>query len=137
MALKPFKSHFYKVEKLLDCLHLDLVGPISPPSVSGHGYFLIIMDQHTSFKFTRFSKHKLDALKEFITVTNLMETTQGRKIRKIVSDRGEEFSNSESTKLADESGFIHVTSPPYTPQLNGLAGCTNSTILEKDFCLLL
>ncbi|MBW0530767.1 hypothetical protein O181_070482 [Austropuccinia psidii MF-1] len=121
MMLKPFNSHFDKVERELDCLHLDLVGPISPPSVSGYRYFLTILDQHTSFKFTRFLKHKSDALKEFIAVKNLIETTQGARIRKIVSDRGGEFSSSEFQRLAYESGFVHVTSPPYTPQLNGFA----------------
>ncbi|MBW0564752.1 hypothetical protein O181_104467 [Austropuccinia psidii MF-1] len=137
MTLKPFNSHFDKVEKSLDCLNLDLVGPISPPAVSGYRSFLTIVDQHTSFKFTRFLKHKSSALAEFITVKNLIETAQGRNIRKIVSDRGGEFSNAEFKKLANENGFIHVTSPPYTPQLNGFAERANRTILEKARCILL
>ncbi|MBW0516091.1 hypothetical protein O181_055806, partial [Austropuccinia psidii MF-1] len=137
MTLKPFNSHFDKVEKSLDCLRLDLVGPIWPPPVSGYWYFLMIVDQHTSFKFTRFLKYKLSALAEFITVRNLIKTTQGRKIRKIVSDRGGEFSNAEFKKLANENGFIHVTSRPYTPQLNGFAKRANRTVLEKAHCLLL
>ncbi|MBW0516093.1 hypothetical protein O181_055808 [Austropuccinia psidii MF-1] len=116
MTLKTFNSHFDKVEKSLDCLHLDL---------------------HTSFKFTRFLKYKLSALAEFVTVKNLIEITQGRKIRKIVSDRGGEFSNTEFKKLSNENGFIHVTSPPYTPQLNGFAKRANRAILEKACCLLL
>ncbi|MBW0512781.1 hypothetical protein O181_052496 [Austropuccinia psidii MF-1] len=137
MTLKPFNSHFDKAERALDFLHLDLVGPISPASVSGYRYFLTIVDQHTSFKFTRFLKHKSDALKEFIAVKNLIETTQGTKIKKIISDRGGEFFNSEFQRLAYESGFVHVTSPPYTPQLNGFSERANRTILEKARCLLL
>ncbi|MBW0460659.1 hypothetical protein O181_000374 [Austropuccinia psidii MF-1] len=137
MTLKPFNSHFDKVERPLECLHLDLVGPISPPSVSGYRYFLMVVDQHTAFKFARFLKHKSEALKEFIAVKNLIETTQGTKIKKIVSDRGGEFLNAEFQKLADESGFVHVASPPYTPQLNGFAERANRTILEKARCLLL
>ncbi|MBW0529554.1 hypothetical protein O181_069269 [Austropuccinia psidii MF-1] len=137
MMLKPFNSHFDKAERALDCLHLDLVGPISPASVSGYRYFLTIVDQHTSFKFTRFLKHKSDALKEFIAVKNLIETTQGTKIKKIISDRGGEFFNSEFQRLACESGFVHVTSPPYTLQLNGFAERANRTILEKAHYLLL
>ncbi|MBW0531561.1 hypothetical protein O181_071276 [Austropuccinia psidii MF-1] len=137
MTLKPFNSHFDKVERALDCLHLDLVGPISPPSVSGYRYFLTIVDQHTAFKFTRFLKHKSDALKEFIAVKNLIETTQGTKIKQIVSDRGGTFPNSEFQRLAYKGGFVHITSTPYTPQLNGFAERTNRTILEKAQCLLL
>ncbi|MBW0462470.1 hypothetical protein O181_002185 [Austropuccinia psidii MF-1] len=137
MTLKPFKSHFDKVEKSLDCLHLDLVGPISPPSVSGHCYFLTVVDQYTSFKFVKFLKNKLDALHEFMVIKNLVENVQDRKIKKIISDRGGEFVNAEFQKLANENGFIHVTSPPNTPQLNGFAERADRTILEKARCLLL
>ncbi|MBW0482877.1 hypothetical protein O181_022592 [Austropuccinia psidii MF-1] len=137
MTLKPFKSHFDEVEKALDCLHLDLVGPISPPSVSGYRYFPTVMDQYTSFKLVKFLRQKSDTFHKFIAIKNLVETTQDRKIKKIISDKGGEFANSEFQKLANESGFFHVTSPPYTPQLNGFAEWANRTIMEKERCLLL
>ncbi|MBW0557710.1 hypothetical protein O181_097425 [Austropuccinia psidii MF-1] len=137
MTLKPFKSHFEAVKEPLDCLHLDLVGPISPPSISGHRFFLTIVDQFTSFKFVRFLKNKSDAIKEFTIVKNLVETSQNQKVKKIVSDRGGEFVNAEFKRLADESSLIHITSPPYTPQLNGFSERTNRSILEKTRCLLL
>ncbi|MBW0540859.1 hypothetical protein O181_080574 [Austropuccinia psidii MF-1] len=108
MTLKPFKSHFEAAEQPLDCLHLDL-----------------------------FLKNKSDAIQEFKIVKNMIENAQSRRIKKIVSDRGGEFINSEFKQLANESGFIHVTSPPYTPQLNGFAERANRAILEKARCLLL
>ncbi|MBW0515855.1 hypothetical protein O181_055570 [Austropuccinia psidii MF-1] len=137
MTLKPFKSHFDEVEKALDCLHLDLVSPIFPPSVSGYRYFLTIVDQYTSFKFVKLLKQKSNALDEFMAIKNLVETTQDQKIKKIVSDRGGEFVNSGFQNLANESGFVHVTSPPYTPQINGFAKRANRTIMEKACFLLL
>ncbi|MBW0479568.1 hypothetical protein O181_019283 [Austropuccinia psidii MF-1] len=39
ITLLPFKGHFPKVQKLIECIHLDLVGPISPPLASGQQYF--------------------------------------------------------------------------------------------------
>ncbi|MBW0544649.1 hypothetical protein O181_084364 [Austropuccinia psidii MF-1] len=137
MTLKPFKSHFKAVKEPLDCLQLDLVGPISPPSISGHHFSLTIVDQFTSFKVVRFLKNKSDAIKELTIVKNLIETAQDRKIKKVFSKRGGEFANLEFKQLANESGFIHVTSPPYTPQVNGFSERTNRTILEKARCLLL
>ncbi|MBW0507637.1 hypothetical protein O181_047352 [Austropuccinia psidii MF-1] len=137
ITLKPFKSHFEEVKEPLDCLHLDLVGPIAPPSISGHRFFLTIVDRFTPFRVVRFLKNKLDAIKEFAIVKNLIETAQGRKIKKVVSDRGGEFVNDEFKQLANESGFTHVTSPPYTPQLNGFAERTKRKILEETRCLLL
>ncbi|MBW0491917.1 hypothetical protein O181_031632 [Austropuccinia psidii MF-1] len=131
------KSHFEVVEQPLDYLHLDLVGPISPQSVSGYRYFLTIVDQCTSFKIVKFLSNKSDAIQEFKIVKNMIETAQGRRIKKIVSDRGGYFINSEFKQLANESGFIHITSSPYTPQLNGFAERANRAILEKARCLLL
>ncbi|MBW0546647.1 hypothetical protein O181_086362 [Austropuccinia psidii MF-1] len=32
----PFNHHFEHVNKPLDCIHIDLVGPVSPPSVAGN-----------------------------------------------------------------------------------------------------
>ncbi|MBW0507776.1 hypothetical protein O181_047491 [Austropuccinia psidii MF-1] len=137
MTLKPFKSHFEVVEQPLDCLHLDLVGPIFPPSISGYCYFLTRVDQCTSFKIVKFLKNKSDALQEFKIVKNMIETDHDAKIKEIVSDRGGEFINLEFKQLANKSGFIHVTSPPYTSQLDGFAERANRAILKKALCLLL
>ncbi|MBW0465073.1 hypothetical protein O181_004788 [Austropuccinia psidii MF-1] len=36
----PFKGHFEHVTLPLDCIHIDLVGPITPPLISGARYLL-------------------------------------------------------------------------------------------------
>lgn len=69
----PFHGNFDPTREALNCIHLDLVGPINPPSVSGFQYFLTIVDQHTSFKLVRLLKKKSDAVKEFIKVKNLID----------------------------------------------------------------
>ncbi|MBW0530491.1 hypothetical protein O181_070206 [Austropuccinia psidii MF-1] len=101
----PFNHHFEHVDKPLDCIHIDVVGPISPPSVSGNRYFLTIVDQATSFKL-------------------------------LVSDRGGEYLNKDFKALAELKGFVHIFSPPETPQHNGFAERANRTILDKTRCLI-
>ncbi|MBW0482344.1 hypothetical protein O181_022059 [Austropuccinia psidii MF-1] len=108
MTHLPFKSHFTPTTKPLDCLHMDLIGPISPPSNSGHRCILTIIDQHTSFKITRFLKNKSEAYKEF-----------------------------QFKDLANQHGFTHVIAPPYTSEHNGIAERANRTILDKVKCLIL
>jgi hypothetical protein len=44
MTLLPFSSHFSPALFPLHCLHLDLVGPVNPSSVSGFRYFLTCVD---------------------------------------------------------------------------------------------
>ncbi|MBW0478834.1 hypothetical protein O181_018549, partial [Austropuccinia psidii MF-1] len=132
----PFKSHFEDATLPLDCIHVDLVGPITPPSISGAHYFLTIVDQATSFKITRFLKNKSEAYDQFISAKKLMENKHDRTIKKLVSDRGGEFLNNQFKELANSCGFQHIFSPSYTPQHNGFAERANRTILEKAKCLL-
>ncbi|MBW0480171.1 hypothetical protein O181_019886 [Austropuccinia psidii MF-1] len=42
---KPFNHHFEHASKPFDCVHIDIVAPISPLSVPGNHYSLTIIDQ--------------------------------------------------------------------------------------------
>ncbi|MBW0549089.1 hypothetical protein O181_088804 [Austropuccinia psidii MF-1] len=108
MTALPFKSHFEKT-----------------------------MDQHTSYKITCFMKNKSEVFEHFVTQMNLMQNLHDRKIKKIVTDGGGEFVNTQFKTLANHQGFIHCIAPPYTPQQNGFAERANRTLLDKARCLLL
>ncbi|MBW0489467.1 hypothetical protein O181_029182 [Austropuccinia psidii MF-1] len=137
MTLQPFRGNFTDIQTSLDCIQLDLVGPISPPSASGQRYFLTIFDQFNSYKITRFLKNKSDAFTEFIIVKNLIETSQERKIKRIVSDRGGKFMNKRFKEFTEQTGIQHTFSPAYTPKHNGFEERANRTILDKERCFLL
>ncbi|MBW0512551.1 hypothetical protein O181_052266 [Austropuccinia psidii MF-1] len=132
----PFHNHFEHANLPLDCVHINLVGPISPPSLSGFQYFITIVDQSTLFKIIRFLKKKLDAFGEFLVVKKIMENHHDRTLKKLVSDRGGEFLNERFNSLSRECGFRHVFAPPETPQQNGSAERANRTILDKAHCML-
>ncbi|MBW0591772.1 hypothetical protein O181_131487 [Austropuccinia psidii MF-1] len=82
----PFKSHFEPVNLPLDCIHIDLVGPVSPPSISGFCYFLTVVDQATSYKVVQLLKNKSDAFKQFTVAKKKMETQQDRSLKRLISD---------------------------------------------------
>ncbi|MBW0488997.1 hypothetical protein O181_028712 [Austropuccinia psidii MF-1] len=126
MTHLPFKGHFSKTTEPLDCLHMDLVGQIF-----GHCYILTIIVQHTSYKITCFLKNKSDTYEEFVKQQKLIEKTQQRKIKKLVTDRGGEFINQQLKDLAEQHRFMHIIAPPYTPEHNGIAERENRTILDK------
>ncbi|MBW0586880.1 hypothetical protein O181_126595 [Austropuccinia psidii MF-1] len=73
MTSFPFKGNFTETSMPLDCIHMDVVDPIFPPSKSGNHYFLIIIDQHTSFKITKFLKNKSDVYGKFVIQLKYME----------------------------------------------------------------
>ena len=93
MTLLPFSGHFAPAPSPLFCIHMDLVGPITPASVSGFKYFLTVVDQFSSFKLVRFLKEKYDALSAVKELLNLVGNSQKAKVRELVSDRGGEFLN--------------------------------------------
>ncbi|MBW0526323.1 hypothetical protein O181_066038 [Austropuccinia psidii MF-1] len=134
--LLPFKHQFEPVSSPLDCVHIDIVGPITPSSISGYCYFLTIVDQATSFKMTFFLRNKSDTFNQFVVEKKQMENQLNQKLKKIFSDRGGVFLNSAFKKLADLHGLLHIFSPAYTPKNNGFAERANWTILEKTRCLL-
>jgi transposase InsO family protein len=52
------------------------------------------------------------------------------RIKKIRSDNGTEFKNSQIEGLLEEEGIKHQFSSPYTPQQNGVVERKNRTLLD-------
>jgi transposase InsO family protein len=136
MTLLPFSGHFAPAPSPLYRLHMDLVGPITPASVSGYKYFLTLVDQFSLFKLVRFLKAKSDTITVVQELLNVVKNCQNTKVREIVSDRGGEFLNQAFAELVLVRGITHTFSPPYTPEHNGFAERANRTILDKARCLL-
>ncbi|MBW0555809.1 hypothetical protein O181_095524 [Austropuccinia psidii MF-1] len=117
----PFKGNFEHVYLTLDCVYLDLVGPITPPLVSGYQYFLTIIDQFTLFKITCFIKNKANAFNKFLHKRISMENLNDRTLKKLVSDRGGEFLNHKFKTLSEKCRLQHVFSPAETNKNNVFA----------------
>ncbi|MBW0498795.1 hypothetical protein O181_038510 [Austropuccinia psidii MF-1] len=132
----PFLDHFEPVKYPLDTIHIDVVGPITPESISGSCFLLTIVDQATSYKIIRFLAKKFNSFDQFVVSKNYMENHHDRKIKKLVSNRGGEFLNQKFGNLSTECGFVHIFSPPEIPEHNGFAKRASRTVLEEACCLL-
>jgi hypothetical protein len=137
MTLLPFSSHFSSALFPLHRLHLDLVGPVNPSSVSGFRYFMTCVDQFSSFKFVCFLKSKADALDKFKKLLDMVENKQGTTVKEVVSDRGGKFVNQAFKAFTSARGIKHVLAPPYTPEHNGFAERANCTVIKKARCILM
>jgi hypothetical protein len=58
------------------------------------------------------------------------------KVKKIRSDNGTEFKNTQVEDFLDEEGIKHEFSAPYTPQQNGVAERKNRTLIEMARTML-
>ncbi|MBW0473196.1 hypothetical protein O181_012911 [Austropuccinia psidii MF-1] len=61
MTKVPFSGNFPQANQKLEFLHIDLCGPISPPSVSGTGYIFKILDGFSHFTWIFFLNSKAEA----------------------------------------------------------------------------
>jgi transposase InsO family protein len=106
-------------ERPLELLHMDLFGPIAYISISGSKYCLVIMDDYSRFTWVFFVQEKSqtqETLKKFL---RWAQNEFKLRIKKIRSDNGTKFNNSQIEGFLDE-GIKHEFSYPYTPQQNGL-----------------
>ncbi|MBW0522183.1 hypothetical protein O181_061898 [Austropuccinia psidii MF-1] len=117
---QPFSKHFENAKLPLDCIHIDLVGPINPCSNSGFQYFLMIVEQLSRYKIVKFLKRKSDCYQNFVSAKKHMENKQDRKIKKLISDKGGEFQNNDFKNPSEEDGFTHL--------------CTNGNDRTQQVC---
>jgi transposase InsO family protein len=72
------------------------------------------------------------------TLKGFLRWTQnkfGLRIKKIRSDNGTEFKNSQIEGFLEEEGIKHESSSPYIPQQNGVVERKNRTLWQEP-CLM-
>jgi transposase InsO family protein len=82
-------------DRPLELLHMDLFGPIAYISIGGSKYCLVIVDDYSRFTWVFFlqeKSHTQETLKGFL---RRAQNEFGLRIKKIRSDNGTEFKNSQ------------------------------------------
>jgi transposase InsO family protein len=72
-------------------------------------------------------------LKKFLTRA---QNKFGLRIKKIRSDNGTEFKNSQVEGFLEEKGIKHEFSSPYTPRQNGVVEIKNRTLMDMVRAML-
>jgi hypothetical protein len=120
----------------LELLHMDLFGPIAYISIGGSKYYLVIVDDYSRFTWVFFlqeKSHTQETLKGFL---RRAQNEFSLRIKKIRSDNGTEFKNSQIEGFLEEEGIKHEFSSPYTPQQNGVVERKNRTLLDMARTML-
>jgi transposase InsO family protein len=103
-------------DRPLELLHMDLFGPIAYLSIGGSKYCLVIVDDYSRFTWVFFlqeKSHTQEILKGFL---RRAQNEFDLRIKKIRSDNGTEFKNSQIEGFLEEEGIKNKFSSPYTPQ---------------------
>lgn len=135
MSRRPFKSSNTRATKLLELIHTDVCGPVTP-SIGGAKYFVTFIDDFSK-KVNIFAiKNKSDVFQKFVDYKNSVEKCLEKNIKIVRSDGGGEYIGKKFEQYLITHGIKHEKTAPYTPQQNGVAERYNRTIVEKVRCLL-
>ena len=127
----PFpKSSESRSNEILELVHSDLSGKITPPSKGGAQYFMTIIDDKSRFTWIFMLKRKEEAYKTFCNWKAQVEKSFGLEVKKIRSDNGGEYTSSEFEEFLKSEGIQHHKTIPKTPEQNGVAERMNRTLVE-------
>jgi transposase InsO family protein len=115
-------------DRPFELLHMDLFGPIA--------YCLAIVDDYSRFNCVFFLQEKSQTQETFKGFLRRAQNEFGLRIKKIRSDNGMEFKNSQIEGFLEEEGIKHEFSSPYTPQKNGVVERKNRTLLDMARTML-
>lgn len=125
----PVKAN-YSAKKMLELVHGDLCGPISPETAFGFRYFFLLVDDFSRYMWVYFLKSKDEALKAFKKFRMLVEKESEEKVKVFRTDRGGEFTSAEFKKYCEGAGINRHYMTPYTPQQKGVVERQNRTVVE-------
>jgi transposase InsO family protein len=123
-------------DRPLELLHMDLFGPIAYISIGGSKYCLVIVDDYSSFTWVFFLQKKSQTQETLKGFLRRAQNEFGLRIKKIISDNGTEFKNSQIEGFLEDKGIKHELSSPYTPQQNGVVERKNRTLLDMARTML-
>jgi transposase InsO family protein len=109
---------------------MDLFDPVAYISNGGNKYHLVIVDDYSHFTWMLFLQDKSETQEVLKKFLRRAQNEFDAKVKKIRSDNGTEFKNTQVEDFLDEEGIKHEFLAPYTPQQNGVAERKNHTLIE-------
>lgn len=95
----------FTAKERLELVHGDLCGPISPPTLAGNRYFILLVDDYNRMMWVFMLKTKDEALGAFKRFKAIVEKGSKCEIKTFRTNRGGEFLSKEF-EMYRESGGI-------------------------------
>lgn len=133
----PFHSRKSKSSRVSELVHTDICGPLTPESNSKNRYIITFIDDFSRFSVVYVIKNKNEALNCLKNYKAKVETLHGNKLTKIKCDNGGEYCSNSWKDFCSEAGIQILYTPPYSPQVNGVAERINQTLLNKARSMIL
>jgi transposase InsO family protein len=124
------KSTNWKSSKILELIHSDICGPITPASNGNRRYILTFIDDFSRKTWAYILIEKSGALECFKKFRSMVEKESEQVICCLRTDRGGEFNSLDFRKYCEDNGIKRQLTAAYTPQQNGIAERKNRTIMD-------
>ena len=130
------KATPYRASHVLELIHGDLCGPITPTTPAKNRYIFVLIDDHSRYMWSILLKEKGEAFERFKKFKAIVERETGAKICTFRTDRGGEFCSREFQNFCETSGICRHLTAPYSPQQNGVVERRNRTLLGMTRSIL-
>jgi transposase InsO family protein len=114
---------------ILDLVHGDICGPITPTTPSGNRYFLLLVDDMSRYMWLCLLSSKDQTPAAIQRFKAAAEVESGRKLKVMCTDWGGEFTLVEFRAYCAEEGVQRQLTAPYSPQQNGVVEHRNQTVV--------
>ncbi|KAJ0852435.1 putative RNA-directed DNA polymerase [Helianthus annuus] len=129
----PFGPNSFTVSKPLELVYSDVWGPVQT-SNDGYTYYVIFVDYFSKYTWLYPMKQKSDVSILFPQFKTLVEKFFGTPLVSLFSDNGGEYIG--IIPYLQTNGISHFTTPPHTPEQNGVAERRHRHIVETGLSLL-
>ena len=129
----PFGKNSFVANQPLQLLYSDVWGPVKT-SIDGFKYYVIFVDYFSKYIWLYPIKQKSDVKILFPQFKSLVENFFKTNIVALFTDNGGEYVGL-SPYLASQ-GISHYTTPPHTPEQNGIAERRHRHVVETGLALL-
>ena len=102
----------------------------------GKWFYITFIDDYSRYTRVYLLRHKDEARDVFIKYKNEVEIQLSKKIKRLKTDRGEEYESNPFNSFCEDHGIIYKTTPPYSLESNEVAKRKNKTLKEMVNAML-
>ncbi|KAG7599681.1 GAG-pre-integrase domain [Arabidopsis suecica] len=123
------QATLFRATSILELIHGDLCGPITPPTAAQNRYIFVLIDDYSRYMWSVLLREKGEAFKKFKIFKACIEQETGASIKTFRTDRGGEFLSQEFQEFCNSTGIKRHLTAPYSPQQNGVVERRNRTLM--------
>lgn len=125
-----------RTSRVLELVHSDVCGPVTPASWNGARYFVSFIDDWSRFTVVYLIESKDEVAGCFKDYEAQATAKFGCKITRLRSDNGGEYVGKEMRLFCRQQGIKMEFTVPYSPEQNGVSERMNRTLVEKARSML-